>query len=67
MPFRMSVIRDAMRWSHAARDPVKSLDRRPQTVSMAVELSMSMTTEGSGSGYERGTELRMRAGWRMSD
>ena len=67
MPFRMSVIREAIRWSHVVQDLVKSLDRRLQTVLMAVELSMSMTTKGSGSGYERGTELRIRAGWQMSD
>ena len=52
MPFWMSVMIEAERWSQAARELTKSELRRPHTVLMAVELSMSSTMEGLGSGWD---------------
>ena len=51
----MSVRRFATRWIHWAHVSVKSVDSTALTRLMAVEASMSMTTDGSDSGWERGS------------
>jgi len=54
-PLRASVMSDIRRWIQAVRDSVKSMSRRARTRLMAMELSMSITMDGSDSGWERGS------------
>jgi len=66
-PLWASVMSDIRRWIQAARDSVKSMSRRAQTWSIAMELSMSMTIDRSESGWERGSRSWRAEGARKEE
>ena len=65
-PLLVSVRRVETRWIQVALESEMSAPRSALTVSIAVELSMSATTEGSDSGWVNGMEVRRGEGWRIA-